>query len=74
MGVDPDKISGLLKEVRRQRGLSQEELAYKLGISFSTINRWENQKTMPSKLARNQFELFYAEMVKKGKLMIDGDE
>jgi putative transcriptional regulator len=51
-------VPALVKEVRRQLGLSQEELAHGLGVSFATINRWENGKTSPSKLARRLFEQF----------------
>ena len=39
-------------------GLSQEELAHALGVSFATVNRWENGRTAPSKLALRQFEQF----------------
>lgn len=46
----------LVKDVRKQLGLSQEELAHELGVSFATVNRWENGKTIPSKLARRQIE------------------
>ncbi|MGA7614875.1 MAG: helix-turn-helix domain-containing protein [Thermoanaerobaculia bacterium] len=47
-----------VREVRRQLALSQEELAHALGVSFATVNRWENGKTVPSKLAQRQFEQF----------------
>lgn len=46
----------LLKSLRKKLGLSQEELAQKLGVSFTSVNRWENQQTKPSKLARRQIE------------------
>jgi len=42
----------LAKAVRKQLVLSQEELAHALDVSFATVNRWENCKTAPSKLAR----------------------
>ena len=58
----------LVKEVRRQLGISQEELAHELGVSFATINRWENGKTTPFKLARRQFDAFCKKMVDQGKL------
>ena len=63
----PD-ISPLVKEVRRQLGLSQEELAHQLGVSFATINRWENGKTKPFKLARAQFDAFCERMTEEGRL------
>ncbi len=52
----PENFLETVKEVRRRLGLSQEELAHALGVSFATVNRWENGKTVPSKLARRQFE------------------
>jgi putative transcriptional regulator len=48
----------LVKDVRSQLGLSQEDLAHALGVSFATVNRWENAKTSPSKLALRQFNAF----------------
>lgn len=42
----------IIKKVRTQLGITQEQLARELDISFSTINRWENGHTSPSKLAR----------------------
>lgn len=53
--------------------LSQEDLARKLGISFATVNRWENGKVRPSKLARAQLKAFYEEMVDSGELVLTVD-
>jgi DNA-binding transcriptional regulator YiaG len=57
----PENFPETVKEVRRQLTLSQEELAHALGVSFATVNRWENGKTVPSKLAQRQFEQFCKE-------------
>ena len=54
----PENFPETVKEVRRQLALSQEELAHALGVSFATVNRWENGKTIPSKLAQRQFIVF----------------
>ncbi len=40
------------KEVYHQLKMSQEELARALGVSFAIINRWENAKTLPFRLAK----------------------
>jgi putative transcriptional regulator len=56
MNRQSGNFTELVKDVRKQLGLSQEELAHALGVSFATVNRWENGKTAPSKLARRQFE------------------
>ena len=68
MTTESEKFSKLVKRVRKQLGISQEELAHALGVSFATVNRWENAKTSPSKLARTQFNLFCENMRKKGQL------
>ena len=46
-----DNIAAELKKLRQTRGWSQEDLARELGVSFATVNRWENGKTKPSRLA-----------------------
>lgn len=38
----------LLKEYREKMFMSQEDLAQKLGISYVTVNRWENGKFEPT--------------------------
>ncbi len=60
----------LVKEVRKQLGITQEELAHELGVSFATINRWENGKTTPFKLARREFDNYCARMARQGKLSL----
>ena len=63
-----DNFSDQVKAVRKELNLSQEKLAYALGVSFATVNRWENGKTAPSKLAQRQFELFCGEKKARGEL------
>lgn len=47
-----------VKYVRTTLKLSQEDLAHELGVSFATINRWENGSYNPSRLAKKAFEDF----------------
>lgn len=42
----------ILKSIRKELNLTQEQLARDLNVSFSTLNRWENSHTVPSRLAR----------------------
>lgn len=51
-----EELSKKIKAIRQYLKLSQEELAHKLGVSFTSVNRWENGQTKPSKLARKQLE------------------
>ena len=48
-------FSDQVKYVRQILNISQSKLAKTLGVSFATINRWENSKNEPSKLAQNSF-------------------
>ncbi|MEG0998700.1 MAG: helix-turn-helix transcriptional regulator [Clostridiales bacterium] len=41
----------ILKKVREEIGMTQMEIATALHLSFSTINRWENQRAKPNPLA-----------------------
>jgi DNA-binding XRE family transcriptional regulator len=40
-------IPSLVKAVRRTHGLTQEKLAQALGVTFSTVNAWENGRHRP---------------------------
>ncbi len=44
-------IPRLIRELRERTGLTQEKFAAKLGVTFPTINRWENGRAKPSPLA-----------------------
>jgi len=47
-----------LRELRRRLGnISQEKLAGLVGVSWSTISRWENGKGTPSPLARDRLNV-----------------
>lgn len=50
-----------VKFVRTKLKLSQEDLAHELGVSFATINRWENGSYNPSRLAKKAFDDFCKE-------------
>ena len=54
---DLDDYSKRIKSIRSALEFSQEELAHKLGVSFTSVNRWENGQTKPSKLAKKQIDL-----------------
>ena len=57
----------LVSELRHSLGLTQEKLAAKLGVAFTTINRWENSRSKPSPLALKQIEDSAAGLGKKAK-------
>jgi len=40
-----------VKALRLNLSMTQEDLAHELGVTVSTVNRWENGHTRPSRLA-----------------------
>ncbi len=42
----------LILEIRNRLNASQEDLAEMIGISYATVNRWENGHTQPNKAAQ----------------------
>lgn len=45
--MNQKKIGLFLKELRKQKGLTQEQLAEMLGVSDRSVSRWENGNNMP---------------------------
>lgn len=41
-------IGTAIKEIRIKSLLSQSDFAEEIGVSFSTVNRWENGKAVPN--------------------------
>lgn len=50
------QITNLLHSIRSLTHWSQTQLAKRLGVSFSTISRWENQHCYPSAIALTQIQ------------------
>lgn len=45
--MDPIRIGAFLKELRKEKNLTQEALAGKFGVTQRSVSRWENGTTMP---------------------------
>ena len=45
--MDQKKIGNLLKKLRSEKGLTQEQLAEILNVSNRTVSRWETGSNMP---------------------------
>jgi transcriptional regulator with XRE-family HTH domain len=45
--MDQIKVGAFLKDLRKEKGITQEQLAEELGVSGRTISRWETGKNMP---------------------------
>ena len=51
-------VSSEIKDIRRKCLLNQAEFANAIGVSFSTVNRWENKKAVPNYQALKKIKEF----------------
>ncbi len=68
-GVEQPAIGQLIQELWQILKLTQEKFAAQLGVSFPTINRWENRHATPSPLALRQVEILLNQLAESP----DGD-
>ena len=62
-------MAKLVRELRELTGLTQEKFAAKLGVTFPTINRWENDRAKPSPLALEKIESLLRSLGDKGEAL-----
>ncbi len=56
ISLEGTEIGERIRALRQALGLTQEQLAARLGVSFPTVNRWENNHAKPSPLAMEKIE------------------
>ncbi|MBD2520116.1 helix-turn-helix transcriptional regulator [Nostoc sp. FACHB-973] len=54
--INQPEVGKLIRELRGITGLTQEQFAASLGITYSTVNRWEKGRAKPSSLAMQKIE------------------
>ena len=52
-------------ELRRRLQMTQEEFAHAIGVTVSTVNRWENGHIEPSRLARRAMDGLAAQLTEE---------
>ena len=81
--MDQIKIGKFILNCRKEKGLTQEQLAEKLGVTSKSISRWENGNTMPdysllkdlcSELNISVNELLSGEKIKENDYMNKSEE
>ena len=77
------KIGNFIAELRKEKNMTQEQLAEKLGVSNKSISRWENGTTMPdysllkdicNELDTNINELMSGEKIEKENYITKAEE
>lgn len=56
-----ERLREKVKELRRKRNWAQEDLAREIGVSLSTVQRWEKQGGEPTRLARRELLKLFQE-------------
>jgi len=65
-----DDLAQVVRSVRGCLGLTQQELAVRLGVALPTVSRWENSRHSPSRLARDKIEALLHEMGEDGEALL----
>ena len=68
--IEQPRIAQLVRETRQCLKLSQVKLATMLGVSFHSINRWENGRAQPSPLAMKQIKELLYQMGEPGEALL----
>ena len=53
------KLGTIIKKLRTDRGITQEELANKMGVSYQAVSKWETNTTTPDIAILPQLALFF---------------
>ena len=63
-----ERLKEKIKELRKKKGWAQEDLAREIGVSLSTVQRWEKKGGQPTRLARRELQKLFQDAG------IDGDD
>ena len=81
--MNQEKIGKFINECRKEKKLTQEQLAEKLCVTSKSISRWENGNTMPDysllkdlckELGINVNELLSGQKIKESDYMTKAEE
>ncbi len=68
--AEQPEIGKLVRDLRREMRLTQEQFAARLGVTFPTINRWENGRATPSPLAMEKINLMLSQLGERGQSLL----
>jgi putative transcriptional regulator len=68
--IHQPEFGQFIYEIRLSMELTQEQFAMVIGVTFPTVNRWENGHTKPSKLAIHQIEDLLEKLGDKGQTIL----
>ena len=65
------EVSELIREIRSRTGLTQEQLAVRIGVVFTTLSKWERGKANPLPLALKRIEEVLEGMGDRGQDLLE---
>ncbi|MDF5729746.1 MAG: helix-turn-helix domain-containing protein [Rhizonema sp. PD38] len=65
--INQPEVGNLICELRQATGLTQEQFAAVLGVTYPTVNRWERGRSRPSPMAIRRIEEKLQEVGDQGK-------
>jgi transcriptional regulator with XRE-family HTH domain len=68
--MNQPQIGKLIRELRLETGLTQEQFAAELGVTCSSINRWENGRSKPLPLARQKVLEYLEQIGDRGRELL----
>ena len=57
-----EQLKEKVKELRKKKGWAQEDLAREIGVSLSTVQRWEKRGGKPTRLACRELQKLFREV------------
>ncbi|MBW4600793.1 MAG: helix-turn-helix domain-containing protein [Calothrix sp. FI2-JRJ7] len=60
--INQPEFGYFLRELRIKVGLTQEQFAAALGVTYTTVNRWENGRSKPSPMAQRLIQKMQQEI------------
>ena len=54
-----ERLKEKVKELRVKKGWAQEDLAREVGVSLSTVQRWEKRGARPTRIARRVLQRLF---------------
>jgi len=68
--LNQSQIASFVRELRLLTGLTQEQFAARLGVTYSSVSRWERGRGIPSPLAMQKIEGLLQKMGDRGKELL----
>ena len=67
LAIKQPEVGQIIRDLRLLAALTQEQFAATLGVTYTTINRWENGRSTPSPMAMKLIEQKLDEMGSQGQ-------